>query len=1567
MTKTEVTVLHVAAEVDVVAEKDNEKRYLLNSAKVSCAKVGPGSSDVDVNGNDSLNGVVVEPDGNCVVEEEHEVKSESDSVTITMHQQEVGIEAEKENETRYLVNGANTSSVKVDSDSTDVYVNVNGSDSVNGVVVESGDNCIVEEDHEVKSEYDPVTITMNQQEVDIVAEKENETSYLLNGANVSCLKVGFGSFDVYANGSDSVNGVVVQSVDNFIVEDDHKVKSESDSVTITMHQQKVGIEAEKENETSYLLNGANTSSVKVGSGSTDVYVNVNGRDSVNGVVVESGNNCIVEEDHEVKSESDSVTISMNQLEGEKPVEEKGGYVQEKSGDGDDCLAKQTVQEAAVVIDSRVEKSDSVSESSVVIDSGLKQSDGKVDDSVETDANSIVINSVTTDDDATHIEIKTGSESSESSTTVETDTNFVVGSISFSVDVQSNQYNGNLANSEMVDKSLDVVSGLKLETNVSSDSISLVASNPAERPCGVTDGGIEFGSLDDEAERKAPFNYMIRVPRNNDESLKVKIRLAQTKVDEKSRIRDGIRNDMQSTRVTSKEYGNDFNAAVSQERKARDFHRSKCREIESMQSMMDIEDIDVKMRNMEWTIQHETLPLKDEKKFISDIKQLKQTREKLSSTMSRQDENQQGLDRKERLKSLKKEADQLKANLKNAEAITKAAKRKYYEETENTSSKLQMTSNKKRMRSCKYKDDLNKANELASKGDKVALQNFCINQPMVQVEKFMDLWNNNDEFRKEYVRCNERSTLWRLRTLDGRALGPGEVPPVIPRAVNGRAVVDHTMSGLTLEDRTQELVAAAKAEKVLAEKVVEQKKFMKSAPPESVSTTASNGDKIEEAEEEKPKRTKEEEESDRKAEELRKEEEAAKLKEQRRLEEIAKAKEALERKRRKAEKDEAREANRAAKEAEKKEKKREKRAKKKEKQKAVATAADTGTEDDALSACSTSETLAETSKEIENKEKPIAATTERPQKASKFVKQTKVTSIPPPIRNRGKQKMRPWMRGVGEVAHIFRAIHGANMTKAELTVFHAAAEMDIVAEKENETRYLLNGANASSVKVGSDVYVNVNGKDSDNGVVVKWDGNCIVEEDHEVKSESDSVTITMNQQAVEKLVEEKVGYVEEKSGDGDDCLANGIAKQSVSEGAVVIDSSVEQRDNKVDDDATHKVSVNSISSNPIVSVGDISFVVDVQSNKYNGNLADLEMASKLVGKSLDVFGSFDDEAERETPFNYMIRVPRNDDERLKVMIRLARNKVEEKIRIRRIIHIDMQSTWVTCEEHLNDFSDAVTCFQSFMEEDDVIICSNYILCKQIRNMEWTIQHQTLPLKDEKLSSTMSRQEENQQGLDRKERLKSLKKEADQLRANLINAVAITEVTRRKYYKESEKLSESLYLLKAADDNQEEASGFRFISFPVPTSLLIKHYISAHLNFLMVQVEKFMDLWNNNDVFQKEYVRCNERSTLWRLRTLDGPSLGPGEVPPVIPQAVNGRAVMDHTMSDLTLEGRTQEEMAVEKAVKVLAAKVVEQKKFMKFAPPESVSATASNGDKIEEAEEEKPQRTRRRNQTGRQRN
>ncbi|XWS51861.1 hypothetical protein CRYUN_Cryun11dG0018300 [Craigia yunnanensis] len=275
-------------------------------------------------------------------------------------------------------------------------------------------------------------------------------------------------------------------------------------------------------------------------------------------------------------------------------------------------------------------------------------------------------------------------------------------------------------------------------------------------CAVIKGGIQFGSITcqeglDEVETKRPFYFLIRVPRYDDENLKEKIRLAQIRVDEKTQSRDAIRIEKQSKRATCKEYGDKFDAAISQERAARDLHRSKCQEIESIQSVINIEDINAKIRNIEYKIQHETLPLKDEKQFIREIKQLKQNCERLSSNMGRQDEVQQGLDQKEqieeRLKSLKKEADQLKVNLLKAEAVTKAAKKKYHDETEKLNKLLsqfkaaddirqeayaQLQSLKKQSYEknkyfWRYRDDAKTANDLASKGDREALQNLCVNQ------------------------------------------------------------------------------------------------------------------------------------------------------------------------------------------------------------------------------------------------------------------------------------------------------------------------------------------------------------------------------------------------------------------------------------------------------------------------------------------------------------------------------------------------------------------------------------------------------------------------------------------------------------------------------------------------------------------------------------------------------------------------------------------------------------------------------------------------------------------------
>lgn len=205
---------------------------------------------------------------------------------------------------------------------------------------------------------------------------------------------------------------------------------------------------------------------------------------------------------------------------------------------------------------------------------------------------------------------------------------------------------------------------------------------------------------------------------------------------------------------------------------------------------------------------------------------------------------------------------------------------------------------------------------------------------------MNKWNNDDEFRSYYVRCNTRSTYRRLGTLDGRSLGPDEEPPRITyatrtdklRTSSDRAEKHETVPPVSAQEEKVFIYEGSKVENKAVAKPAEQKtqttkpkKTVKpDQPPPIVTELVSRKEEIEksetkEEEEEPPKLTKEEEELMKKEEEKRKQKEAAKLKEQHRLEEIAKAKEAMERKKKREEKAKARAVLKAQKEAEEREK------------------------------------------------------------------------------------------------------------------------------------------------------------------------------------------------------------------------------------------------------------------------------------------------------------------------------------------------------------------------------------------------------------------------------------------------------------------------------------------------------------------------------------------------------------------------------------------------------------------------------------------------------------------------
>ncbi|CAH8389963.1 unnamed protein product [Eruca vesicaria subsp. sativa] len=583
----------------------------------------------------------------------------------------------------------------------------------------------------------------------------------------------------------------------------------------------------------------------------------------------------------------------------------------------------------------------------------------------------------------------------------------------------------------------------------------------------TDDKVEGSTLDASegpivaAEiEKRPFYFLPRVPRYDDEKLAEQLKHAEAQVDQKTQSRDALREDIQKIRATCKEYDISYKAAMAEERTARKAMHSKRQEIEALQSVISrvksaasVDDIDSRVNNMEHMIQHETLSLSEEKGYIREIKQLKQLRGQISSSMGTKDEVKQALDDKEkteeRLKTLRKELDVLRNELSKVEAVTKAAKKKCDEEWE-VQNKLQqqfraadavrqeafvhLQNLKKQQREknkyfFKYRDDSRAANEMALKKDRAGLQSLCSDQ----VENFMNMWNNDEEFRSYYVRCNTRSTLRRLGTLDGRSLGPDEEPPRITYAAR-------TDKFRTASDRAEKHVTAppvsAKQEKVVkyegskvenngkdvpkpAEQKSQNTKPKKAAKPDQPSPIVKelvsakeeiekSTPKVEEEEEEPPKLTKEEEEQIKKEEEKRKQKEAAKMKEQHRLEEIAKAKEAMERKKKREEKAKARATLKAQKEAEEKEKEREKKLRKKERRKGVNTSEET-----AENPIETSEAVIETPREIEIPKKQTAEESQQNKKShkpsSQFVKQNKSKSIPLPLRNRGsKKKLRQWM-------------------------------------------------------------------------------------------------------------------------------------------------------------------------------------------------------------------------------------------------------------------------------------------------------------------------------------------------------------------------------------------------------------------------------------------------------------------------------------------------------------------------------------------------------------------------------
>ncbi|KAG0475522.1 hypothetical protein HPP92_015208 [Vanilla planifolia] len=526
-------------------------------------------------------------------------------------------------------------------------------------------------------------------------------------------------------------------------------------------------------------------------------------------------------------------------------------------------------------------------------------------------------------------------------------------------------------------------------------------------------------------------YMIKVPRLtrrvvNDE-LQAKIRDAQVELEERTHCRDSLMAELESMRKVLSSCCHKRDAATEEEKRTKALLNAKRIEMDSLQTAISkgkaaasYLDISSQIHSLQHKIQHETLSLKDEKKFLHELNQLKHEREQHLFNKCSQSEIDDAIKQKEAaessLKALKKEFDNMRNAHMKADEYLKAASKMYIDQfnkikeheqkwkwaneiRQNAYKTFHGLKSDKMEHYSKYMDDFQAAKRFASSGDKEALERHSTEQ----VERIMQLWNEDEDFRKLYVDSNINSTLRRFGTLDGRNLGPNEPRVLLPN--RGPPPASPFMA---VEEQTFVAQEVGKSPPLIKQMLASKQPTKSISKVVEPTTVLSREEHVDAEKEKKP--TKEEaeqarlaEERTRQEEELRKEREAAELKEKLRMEQIAKAKEADDRKKRKAEKAQARALYRAQKEAELREQKKAKKEKKKEQLSETNGSVESDTD------CATETYTRETTQEQENNPPNKTSKSFNRHTAAALNKfSNRVQPVPLPLRKKGKRKNSTWL-------------------------------------------------------------------------------------------------------------------------------------------------------------------------------------------------------------------------------------------------------------------------------------------------------------------------------------------------------------------------------------------------------------------------------------------------------------------------------------------------------------------------------------------------------------------------------
>uniref|UniRef100_A0A7N0RES9 Proton pump-interactor 1 n=1 Tax=Kalanchoe fedtschenkoi TaxID=63787 RepID=A0A7N0RES9_KALFE len=343
-----------------------------------------------------------------------------------------------------------------------------------------------------------------------------------------------------------------------------------------------------------------------------------------------------------------------------------------------------------------------------------------------------------------------------------------------------------------------------------------------------------------------------------------------------------------------------------------------------------EELNDVIRSLNYRMQHESIPLSEEKQILKEIKALEQTRPQVVANAAKRAEIQGSMGQKESIQGqvkliggdldgVRKEKQAIREKIKELEKqlndlsqeINKLeTERQTVSDTRDKAYETRQQLNKQRndVNAHFYANRslLNTARELAAKRDVKAMEELA----NVEVQKFMAQWNNEKAFREDYEKRILSSLDNRFLSRDGRMRNPEEKPLVATVEAPAPAANEVKSGAKKGKEEVKEAPAPASQK---AKEEAKPKGEGKAKPAEADVSRQKDEDEVYIA----PKVVSRAVEVD-----------PEKLKEQKRQEEIAKAKQAAERKKKLAEKSAAKAAIKARKEAEKKLKEKEKKAKKK---------------------------------------------------------------------------------------------------------------------------------------------------------------------------------------------------------------------------------------------------------------------------------------------------------------------------------------------------------------------------------------------------------------------------------------------------------------------------------------------------------------------------------------------------------------------------------------------------------------------------------------------------------------